>query len=75
VARLESRWVSIALRPNRQVPLYRLRPRPTTSKHEPAFEVLRVDDLDAKRSRPVGAIAPIVRHPAVCFVQRIVDLF
>jgi hypothetical protein len=34
--------------------LYRLRPLPTTTKHEPAFEVLRVDDLEAKRGRPVG---------------------
>jgi hypothetical protein len=34
--------------------LYRLRPLQTTSKHEPAFEVLRVDYLDAKRGRPVG---------------------
>lgn len=34
--------------------LYRLRPLQTTSKHEPAFEVLRVDYLEAKRGRPVG---------------------
>jgi hypothetical protein len=34
--------------------LYRLRGLKFASKHEPAFEVLRVDYLDAKRGRPVG---------------------
>ena len=34
--------------------LYRLRALQTTGKFEPAFEVLRVDHLDAKRGRPVG---------------------
>jgi hypothetical protein len=34
--------------------LYRLRGLKFASKHEPAFEVLRVDSLDAKRGRPVG---------------------
>jgi len=34
--------------------LYRLRALKTTGKFEPAFEVLRVDHLDAKRGRPVG---------------------
>ncbi len=34
--------------------LYRLRALQPTGKYEPAFEVLRVDYLDAKRGRPVG---------------------
>ncbi len=34
--------------------LYRLRALQTADKFEPAFEVLRVDYLDAKRGRPVG---------------------
>lgn len=34
--------------------LYRLRALQPTNKFEPAFEVLRVDHLDAKRGRPVG---------------------
>jgi hypothetical protein len=34
--------------------LYRLRTLQTTGKIEPAFEVLRVDFLGAKRGRPVG---------------------
>lgn len=34
--------------------LYRLRALQTTGKYEPAFEVLRVDHLEAKRGRPVG---------------------
>ena len=34
--------------------LYRLRPLQATNKHEPAFEVLRVDHLEAKRGRVIG---------------------
>jgi hypothetical protein len=34
--------------------LYRLRALQTTNKFEPAFEVLRVDHLEARRGRPVG---------------------
>ncbi len=34
--------------------LYRLHPLNTAGKYEPAFEVLRVDYLDAKRGRSVG---------------------
>lgn len=34
--------------------LYRIHALQRIGKHEPAFEVLRVDSLDSKRGRPVG---------------------